>query len=165
MHCLSKKDALTSPLVYSNRGKFVHIVVSSYPLILDVPNIKPNVIIVRRSTRFHVAMAHLKLKSWAQAEDNATSALQIDRLHSKSYQRRCVARLSLGKVREAMVDVCAAEDCCVLSKKEKHGVDNCAAISSTLAEIQKLRVKVEKALVDTAKRAPRRKLPITIVTS
>ena len=31
------------------------------------------------------------------AEADATSALQIDPLHYKSYQRRCVARLSLGK--------------------------------------------------------------------
>ena len=46
------------------------------------------------------------------------------------------------------VDVwpCAAEDCCVLLKKKKQDVDNSAAKSSSLAEIQKLRVKVEKAL-------------------
>ena len=108
-------------------------------------------------------MAHLKLKSWPRAEDDATSALDIDPLHFKSYHRRCMARLSMGKVRAAMSDVCAAEDSCVLFMKEKREEDNLENNESSLAEIQKLRIKVEKSLADALKRDPRRRLPITIV--
>ena len=110
------------------------------------------------------AMAHLKLKSWAQAEADATSALEIDPFHFKSLQRRCVARLSMGKVRAAMMDVCAAEDSCTLAMQE--GDDAGASTAkSFLLEIQKLRMKAEKALIDAAKRAPRRKIPIAVVPS
>ena len=108
-------------------------------------------------------MAHLKLKSWPQAEDDATSALDIDPLHFKSYHRRCVARLSMGKVRAAILDACAAEDSCLLFMKEKREEDNPENNESSLAEIQKLRIRVEKVLADAVKRAPRRRLPITIV--
>ena len=93
------------------------------------------------------AMAHLKLKSWAQAEADATSALQIDPLHYKSYQRRCVARLSMGKVRAALLDICAAEDSCRLWMEHEKGSSSVASSAkSSLMEIQKLRLKVEKAL-------------------
>jgi len=91
------------------------------------------------------AMAHLKLKNWKQCEEDSTAALEIDPHHFKSYQRRCVARLSMGKLRQAMMDVCSAQDTCIDSQ-------------SSLAEINKLRLKVEKVLVAAAKRAPRRKL-------
>ena len=111
-------------------------------------------------------MAHLKVKNEAPAEDDATSALQIDPHHFKSYQRRCVARLSMGKVRAAMIDVCAAENSCVRFLKEtgEQDGDHVAAASSSLAEIQKLRTKADNALAHAAKRAPRRKLPVTVVT-
>ncbi|KAL3762006.1 hypothetical protein ACHAW5_008230 [Stephanodiscus triporus] len=117
--CLGNKDALTSPLVYSNR-----------------------------------AIAHLKLKSWVQAEADATLALQIDPLHFKSYQRRCVARLAMGKVRAAMQDICAATDAAT--------ADDPSAESS-LAEIQELRTTIEKKLAELPTKCPRRKIPITIV--
>ena len=107
-------------------------------------------------------MAHLKMKSWVQAEADATSALQIDPHHFKSYQRRCVARLAMGKVRAAMVDICSAQDGCMLDKSD--AVYAKSTHSNNLAEIQKLRTKVEKALVDAAKRAPRRRIPVTVVS-
>ena len=109
------------------------------------------------------AMAHLKLKSWAQAEADATSALEIDPLHFKSYQRRCVARLSMGKVRAAMMDVCAAEDSCLLAMQEEKDDSDASETMSCLLGIQKLRTKVEKALEDAAKRAPRRKITLSLV--
>ena len=103
------------------------------------------------------AMTHLKMKNWEKAETDATSALEIDPLHFKSYQRRCVARLSLGKVRAAMMDICSAEDSCMIAK----GTDATgSAAQSSLAEIQKYRLKVEKALLDAAKGAPRRKMSL-----
>ena len=91
------------------------------------------------------AMANIKLKNWKQCEEDSTSALEVNPHHFKSYQRRCVARLSMGKLRQAMMDVCSAQDTCIDSQ-------------SSLAEINKLRLKVEKALAAAAKRAPRRKL-------
>ena len=141
--CLGDKDALDSHLVYSNRGKNVRSPLQhqSHAAILILT--------------FAPAMAHLKLKCWLQAEADATSALQINPLHFKSYQRRCVARLSMGKVRAAMQDICAAMDAATADD---------SAGESALAEIQQLRTKIEKKLVELpAKCASRRKLLITIV--
>ncbi len=109
-------------------------------------------------------MAHLKLKHWAQAESDSTSALEIDKFHYKSYQRRCLARLSMGKVRAAMMDICSAQDCYEIEKKKKYkDPGDSHRTVSTMEEILRLRQKVEKALVEAAKRAPRRKLPVTIL--
>jgi hypothetical protein len=94
-------------------------------------------------------MAYLKLKSWILAEADATSALQIDPLHYKSYQRRCVARLSLGKVRAAMMDVCAALDAATI---------NGSALESSLMEIRELRTKVEKRLIELPNKCAVRRL-------
>ncbi len=110
---------------------------------------------------FSQAMAHLKMKHWTQAESDATSALEIDNLHLKSYQRRCVARLSMGKVRLALMDICSAQDCSELESKAQCVGDNDS--KTTKNEINMLREKVEKALVDAALKAPRRKLPITVL--
>ena len=66
-----------------------------------------------------------------------------------------MARLSLGKVRAAMMDICSAEDSCMIAK----GTDATgSAAQLPLAEIHKMRIKVEKALLDAAKGAPRRKI-------
>jgi tetratricopeptide (TPR) repeat protein len=110
--CLESKEALTSPVIFSNR-----------------------------------AMAHLKLKNFLCAEQDATKALQICSTHSKSFHRRSVARLSLGKLRAAMQDVCAAEDC------QAH----------EMKEINVQRRKVENALADAVKRAPRRRVQVAVV--
>lgn len=108
------------------------------------------------------AMAHLKLKHWTQAEADATSALEIDNLHYKSYQRRCVARLSMGKVRAAMIDICSAQDSYELEMKTTVQDENESRFTtSVMNEIQMLRKKVERALVEAVRRAPRRQLPIT----
>lgn len=161
--CLHEKEALSSPVVYSNRGKlFSTGQLASCRRIVSLCSAVRQLMVLTITVRdFMEALAYLKLKSWAQAEEDATSALQIDPLHFKSYQRRCVARLSMGKVRAAMVDVCSAKDS-VLSMNGKEDGDK-SATKTYLSEIQKLRAKVEKALVDAANRAPRRKLPMTIV--
>lgn len=49
-------------------------------------------------------MAHLKLKNTQAAEDDATAALAIDRTHVKSLYRRGVARVALGRLRDAILD-------------------------------------------------------------
>jgi hypothetical protein len=109
-------------------------------------------------------MAHLKMKHWIQAESDATSAIEIDNLHLKSYQRRCVARLSMGKVRLAMMDICSAQDCSELELKAKCvGENDSKTTELARNDINMLREKVEKALVDAARKAPRRKLPITVL--
>lgn len=110
-------------------------------------------------------MAHIKMKNWSHAEDDTNSALQIDPKHYKSYQRRCVVRLSMGKLRAAMQDAFSAEECILLEIKEN---DTCSSKSlpkaqSGLNEIRKLRNKVESAFVSAVKRAPRRKVPISII--
>ena len=101
------------------------------------------------------AQSYLRMKNYPQAEADATSALQIDPLHFKSYQQRCVARLAMGKVRAAMVDVCQMNDV--------KTIDGEAAQQEV--ETEKLKTKCKKALVDAAKCAPRRKIPVTVVAS
>eukprot|EP00986_Skeletonema_menzelii_P011671 scaffold6103_cov146-Skeletonema_menzelii.AAC.14 len=94
------------------------------------------------------AAVFLKLKQFAKAEADASSALLICSTHSKSLHRRAVARLSLGKLRAATLDVYAAEDNC-----ETTGV---------LKDIEILKSKCEQALVEAAKRAPRRNVRISV---
>ncbi|KAL7521221.1 hypothetical protein ACHAWX_006485 [Stephanocyclus meneghinianus] len=115
--CLCNKDALNSPVFYSNR-----------------------------------AMAHLKTKNWTSAETDATAALNIDPDHFKSYQRRCIARLSLGKLRAAMMDAYAAEDC--LASDDD---------SRLLNEIHELQDKVKVLLSLAVTRAPRRNINVEVI--
>ena len=100
-------------------------------------------------------MAHLKLKSWIQAEADSTSALRIDPLHYKASHRRSVARLSMGKVRAAKQDICAAMDAASA---------DASAVESVLAEIRELCTKIDNKLADLhTKCALRRKMPVTVV--
>lgn len=96
-------------------------------------------------------MAHLKVKNWSNAENDASSALDIDNLHVKSYQRRSAARLHLGKLRASLKDLHCAE-----TIASRLSIRN----SSSLAAEKK---KVEDALLLAMKRAPKRKVSITIV--
>lgn len=91
------------------------------------------------------AMVYLKLKQFANAESDATSALQICPTHSKSLHRRALARLSLGKVRAALLDaVHAVEESC-------SGKD-----------VEILKSKCQQALVEATIRAPRRNISISV---
>ena len=94
------------------------------------------------------ALTHLKMFNYGRAEEDATAALRICPTHSKSYHRRSVARLSLGKLRGALLDVYAAEDSC--------------DTDALMKEFEIQRCKCEKALVDAATRAPRRNVMITV---
>ena len=94
-------------------------------------------------------MARLKLKNWLNAEADTTAALEIDPTHSKSYQRRSVARLSLGKLRAAMMDACAAEGCLDVNQECK-----------VFEEVRRLQQRVQSALLDAVKCAPKRSITI-----
>ncbi|KAG6617859.1 RNA polymerase II-associated protein 3 [Phytophthora cinnamomi] len=56
------------------------------------------------------AMAYLKNREFANAEDDCTLALKADPSHVKSYSRRGTARNSLGKHRLALLDFQQAAD-------------------------------------------------------
>ena len=99
-------------------------------------------------------MAYLKTKNWTNAETDATTALNIDPDHFKSYQRRCIARLSLGKLRAAMMDAYAAEDCLASDND-----------SRSLNEIHKLQEKVKNFLLLAVTRAPRRNITVEVITT
>ena len=60
-----------------------------------------------------------------------------------------------------MMDVCSAQDCYEMEMKTKFQDDNTSKI--TMNEMKTLRDKVDKALVEAARRAPRRKLPLTVL--
>lgn len=97
----------------------------------------------------NLALTHLKLKQYAKAESCCTSALQICSTHSKSLHRRSVARLSLGKLRGALLDAYSLEDSC--------DTDN------ALDNVENLKSKCKDALVTAVERAPRRNVKITVV--
>ena len=90
-------------------------------------------------------MAYLKLKDWKNAESDSSIALKIDPFHVKSYQRRSLARYWLGKLRASLRDLCLAE--------------NCPTFESSKAFLKE-KQKVQKALIDAVKRAPRRKVSV-----
>ena len=95
------------------------------------------------------ALANIKLKNWTQAEEDATLALQICPNYSKSFYHRSTARLSLGKLRAALMDVSVAEGRCDAEGLKK--------------EIEVLKSKCENALINAVKRAPRRRVKVAIV--
>ena len=96
-------------------------------------------------------MANLKLKRWKAAEADATSALEIDPSHCKSLRRRATARLSLGKLRAATVDVCSAKDCA-------DGSLDCQG------DLERLFSRIDNALSKAIRNAPRRKIAVTIAS-
>ncbi len=62
------------------------------------------------------------------------------------------------------MDICSAQDSYELEMKATFQDENDSRfMTSALNEIQMLRKKVEKALVEAARRAPRRQLPITVL--
>lgn len=96
----------------------------------------------------NLSLAYLKMKHWSKAEHAATAALRLSPCHSKSLHRRSVANLRQGKLRAALVDVCVACDVVTGGQKE---------------EITALKYKIEHALVDATKKAPRRRVTISFV--
>ncbi len=96
----------------------------------------------------NLSLAYLKMKHWSKAEHAATAALRLSPCHSKSLHRRSVANLRQGKFRAALVDVCVACDVVTGGQKE---------------EITALKYKIEHALVDATKKAPRRRVTISFV--
>ena len=96
----------------------------------------------------NLSLAYLKTKHWSKAEHAATAALRLSPCHSKSLHRRSVANLRQGKLRAALVDVCVACDVVTGGQKE---------------EITALKFKIEHALVDATKKAPRRRVTISFV--
>ena len=104
-------------------------------------------------------MAHLKKKDWLKAEDDASMALTIDPSHVKSYQRRSVARASLGKLRAALLDLSRAE-------AELGSLDSSSggSVGGMLKSLAAERKRVESLLRAAMKRAPRRcNVPIVMV--
>lgn len=97
------------------------------------------------------AMTYLKMKDWAEAEEDATSAIEINPWHVKSYQRRATARTSLGKLRSALKDLHLAE------------VSNSKSREVSAVDIQKEKLKVERKLAEAVRRAPKRKVKVAIV--
>ena len=88
------------------------------------------------------------MKHWSKAEHAATAALCLSPCHSKSLHRRSVANLRQGKLRAALVDVCVASECVAGGQKQ---------------EIKALKDKIENALIDATKKAPRRRVTISFV--
>ncbi|EJK73613.1 hypothetical protein THAOC_04752 [Thalassiosira oceanica] len=138
-------------LAYSNRGK------------------KEGPFSVLGLTQPLPAMANLKLKRWNLAEADATSALEIDPSHSKSLQRRATARLSLGKLRAATVDVCSARDCASGSfvdgqgEPDERAPDN--ASERERQELERLSSRIDSALAKAIRDAPRRKIAVRTILS
>jgi len=113
------------------------------------------------------AMAYLKVKDWQKAESDATSALNLDPTHTKSHQRRSVARSSLGKIRASLQDLHCAKALAQKSGNNGTGTGTDASINSTSQmEVQKIDadlVKVESMLLEATKRAPKRKIQIKVI--
>ena len=122
-------------------------------------------------TSHESAMVSLKLKEWTKAENDATSALQIDPSHVKSYQRRSRARLALGKLRAALRDLnLAAEQISNIYSADTDADEAAAdaegpgtrarAHAHHVRQIEIQRRGVERELRASVRRAPKRNVPI-----
>lgn len=149
-----------STIAYSNRGE--HSITIYLKIGFALQYVCPNPhTFTYTLCNTQTAMAHLKKKDWTKAEEDATSALSIDPAHIKSYQRRCAARSSLGKLRSALLDLSHAE---TVASKQQDG-SNCGSgngnsgIGKAIASEKR---RVEALLRAAMKRAPRRSIPIVI---
>ena len=143
----------SSAVVYSNRGMY-RLTYIQFLLLCN-----PHHILHQIFCALHAAMAHLKKKDWLKAEDDATMALSIDASHVKSYQRRSVARASLGKLRAALLDLSRAQ-----VELESLGATTGGDISGMQKSIAAERKRVESLLRAAMKRAPKRcNVPIVVV--
>jgi len=102
------------------------------------------------------SMAYLKVKEWGQAEEDASSAIAIDQKHIKSYHRRAMARLRLGKVRAALVDIGAAKS---INKNSRDDLSQKEEFTKLLDREHHRLMKIFLAIV---KSSPRRMLEITL---
>jgi hypothetical protein len=103
-------------------------------------------------------MAHLKLKDWRNAESDASSAIKIDELHIKSYQRRSVARLALGKIRSALKDLYLANAALTKTKAMSVGNDPKKQRMSQNINTSQIEAELRKVI----KSAPKRRIHIQI---
>eukprot|EP00815_Leptocylindrus_aporus_P010014 CAMPEP_0116076748 /NCGR_PEP_ID=MMETSP0322-20121206/17461_1 /TAXON_ID=163516 /ORGANISM="Leptocylindrus danicus var. apora, Strain B651" /LENGTH=370 /DNA_ID=CAMNT_0003567149 /DNA_START=585 /DNA_END=1697 /DNA_ORIENTATION=+ len=102
------------------------------------------------------SMAYLKVLEWSQAEEDASSAIAIDQTHIKSYHRRAMARLRLGKVRAALVDINTAKS---INKNSKDDSSQKEKFTKLLDREHHRLMKVFLAIV---KSSPRRLLEVTL---
>ena len=100
------------------------------------------------------ALAHLKVKEWAKAESDATSALNIDPSHVKSYHRRSIARSSLGKIRASLQDLHRAK---MFAENAK---DECNDLKRIGVDIEKVRMMMSAAI----EKAPKKNVPIRMTS-
>lgn len=127
-------------IAYSNRGAFnqkLFVLCETSPSQLS----------------FVVAMAFLKLKQWKKAAADATSAIVLDPTHLKSYQRRALARSSLGMIRSALLDLNQAKALATKTPDE----------DVVMATIEKDCQKLSKMLLKAIEKAPLKKISIDFV--
>ncbi len=121
-------------------------------------------------------MAYLNLKDWKKAEQDATSAIQLDRFHWKSYQRRSVALCSLGKIRASINDLETAKR--ILAGDTNNGgtppggkgIKPAPPFTrkSTSAALKKIEKDLEKnraLLLEAIKKAPKKTIPIQVISN
>ena len=102
-------------------------------------------------------MGYLKIKDWRKAENDATSAVNIDPSHWKSYHRRSIARSSLGKIRASRKDLQTAKQI-LENQKEKDGT-----IIASLKKIDADLVKNKTVLIEVMRKAPKKVISIKLV--
>ena len=98
------------------------------------------------------SLAHLKIKAYKRAEDDATSALKSGKAdnRSKALFIRSKARFSLGKLRAALLDISTAQK-------------NSCKTEAMKQEAETMKSKIEKALADAVGRAPRRRVKMVMI--
>ena len=108
-------------------------------------------------------MSYLKVKDWAKAELDSTSAINIDPTHWKSYHRRSIARSSLGKIRASLKDLQTAK-LVLTGNAANDGKKICP--STTTASIKKIDldiVKTRSSLLEAVRKAPKKPIPIQVI--
>lgn len=96
------------------------------------------------------SMCYIKLKEWRKAVTDATLALKVDPHHTKSLQRRAVARNALGMHRAALGDLDLAAT-----------QADASALKSVAAEQRKTRELLKAAM----RSAPRTRVPVLVSSS
>ena len=107
-------------------------------------------------------MAHLKLKEWQKAEDDASVAIMLDKLHIKSYQRRSTARFALGKIRASLKDLYQAKN--IIISLEKYPQNDTMDDVKGQMKVCDIKInQIELELKRIIQNAPKRKVKVKVI--
>ena len=94
---------------YSRALKYL-ITITSIEITVDISGKSVNIKELKKQCLLNLSICHLRLKSYKYAVETATKVLALDSNNGKALYRRGVARVELGDIDEAWLDLTKAKE-------------------------------------------------------